>query len=46
MDILPKLTLRGIGDYVAIAVGLSLGFAIFSAPLKQLQDGFRKNGGA
>lgn len=46
MDILPKLSVRGVGDYFAIAVGLALGFAIFASPMKQLQDGFRKNGGA
>lgn len=46
MDILPKLSVRGVGDYFAIAIGLALGFAIFAAPMKQLQDGFRKNGGA
>ena len=46
MDILPKLTVRGMGDYFAIAIGLAVGFAIFASPMKSLQDGFRKNGGA
>ena len=46
VDLLPKLSIRGVGDYFAVAIGLALGFAIFAAPMKSLQDGFRKNGGA
>jgi hypothetical protein len=45
MDLLPKLSFSGIADYLAITVGIALGFAIFSAPMEQLKDGLRKNGG-
>ncbi len=46
MDLLPRLTFSGITDYLAVTVGIAVGFAIFSAPMQQLKDGLRKNGGA
>jgi len=45
MDLLPKLTFTGIADYLAVTIGIALGFAIFSAPMEQLKSGLRKNGG-
>lgn len=45
MDLLPKLTFKSMADYLAISVGIAVGFAIFSAPMAQLKDGLRKNGG-
>jgi len=45
MDIIPKLTFNSIVDYLAVSVGIAVGFAIFSAPMQQLKDGLRKNGG-
>jgi hypothetical protein len=45
MDLLPKLTFDGMASYFGLAVGLAVGFAIFSAPMEQLKAGLRKNGG-
>jgi len=45
MDLLPKLTFTGIADYLAVTIGIAVGFAIFSGPMQQLKDGLRKNGG-
>lgn len=41
---LPRLSLEGIADYLALAVGVSLGFAIFRSPMNQLEDAFSKKG--
>lgn len=40
---LPKLTGAGLLDYAGLAIGLSLGFAILSAPMDQLEAAIRKN---
>jgi len=45
MDLLPSLTFKSMADYLAVSVGIAVGFAIFSAPMLQLKDGLRKNGG-
>ena len=45
MDILPRLTFDGVTSYFGLAIGLAVGFAIFSAPMESLKTGLRKNGG-
>ena len=40
---LPKLNAGSLLDYGALALGLSLGFAIMTAPMKQVEDAIRKN---
>jgi len=43
MGIIPKLTGAGLADYFALAAGLSVGFALLSAPAKAVEDAIRKN---
>jgi len=40
---LPKLTGAGLLDYAGLAIGLSLGFAILSAPMDQLEQAIRRS---
>jgi hypothetical protein len=43
MSILPKLTGAGLIDYAGLAIGLSLGFALLTQPMSQLESAIRKN---
>tara|TARA_B110000444_G_C18831545_1_gene593518 strand:+ start:2473 stop:2616 length:144 start_codon:yes stop_codon:yes gene_type:complete len=43
---LPSPSFKGIVDYLALAAGIMLGFAILSAPMRSVESSFRKNGGA
>lgn len=43
MGIIPKLTGAGLADYFALAAGLSVGFALLSAPAKAVENAIRKN---
>tara|TARA_R110001583_G_scaffold131763_2_gene283594 strand:+ start:577 stop:720 length:144 start_codon:yes stop_codon:yes gene_type:complete len=43
---LPRLSFDGIIDYLALAGGIAIGFAVFTQPMAQLENAFRKNGGA
>lgn len=40
--LLPSLSLRGIGDYLGLASGVVLGFALFTGPMSNLTDSLRK----
>ena len=40
--LLPSFTLRGVGDYIAIASGIVLGFALFTSPMSNLTDSLKK----
>ena len=42
--VLPTLTLAGVGDYLGLALGVSLGFAIFYGPMQSIQNSLKKNG--
>jgi len=42
MMLLPQMSLRGVGDYLAIAVGITLGFALFTAPMNNLTSSLKK----
>jgi|TARA_R100000482_G_C5069255_1_gene120751 hypothetical protein len=42
---LPRMSLTGVADYLALAVGLTLGVAIFRSPMRQLEDAFKKKNG-
>ena len=41
--VLPRLTGAGLLDYMALAAGLVVGFALFSAPATQICDAISKN---
>jgi len=41
--VLPRLTGAGLLDYMALAAGLVVGFALFSAPATQIGDAISKN---
>jgi hypothetical protein len=43
MSILPRLTAMGLVDYMALAAGLIVGFALFAQPMQRLEDAIRKN---
>ena len=40
--LLPSFTLRGVGDYLAVASGIVLGFALFTAPMNNLTTSLKK----
>lgn len=40
---LPRMSFTGIVDYLALAAGLAIGFAIFQPPMQQLENAFRRN---
>jgi len=40
---LPQMSFVGILDYLALAGGIAIGFAIFSQPMNQLESAFRRN---
>ena len=40
---LPRMSFTGIADYLLLAVGISIGLAIFNAPMNQLETAFRRN---
>ena len=42
--VLPTLSLSGIGDYMGLALVVSLGFAIFYGPMQSIQNSLKKNG--
>jgi hypothetical protein len=42
MDLLPRLTFDGLSSYFGLAIGLAVGFAIFTTPMRQLENGLRK----
>lgn len=42
---LPKLTLKSTLDYVALAAGIAIGFAIWQPVFSGLEDSLKKNGG-
>jgi hypothetical protein len=42
MDLLPRLTFEGMSSYFGLAIGLAMGFAIFTSPMLQLENGLRK----
>jgi hypothetical protein len=41
---LPRLSLTGLVDYVALAAGIAIGFALFRAPMNQLENAFKRQG--
>lgn len=40
--LMPSLSFRGIGDYLGLATGVILGFALFVGPMQNLTDSMRK----
>ena len=42
-SVLPRLSGAGLIDYMALAAGLTVGFALFSAPAAQIGDAISKN---
>ena len=42
VGLFPRLSAMGIADYFGIAVGLSLGWAIFSGPMSTLEINLKK----
>lgn len=40
--LLPSFSMRGIGDYLAVATGIVLGFALFTAPMNNLTNSLKK----
>lgn len=40
---LPKLNAGSLLDYGALAFGLAIGFAVMTAPMKQVEDAIRKS---
>jgi len=36
------MSFMGVADYLALAVGLSVGFAIFKPPMDTLENSFRR----
>jgi hypothetical protein len=41
---LPRLSFTGLVDYVALAAGIAVGFALFRAPMNQLENAFKRQG--
>jgi hypothetical protein len=41
--LLPSLSFRGIADYLALAAGAVLGFALFTQPMQNLTNSLKKN---
>ena len=41
--VLPDLSAAGLVDYAGLAIGLTLGFALLSAPMDQLKKAISKN---
>ena len=41
--IIPKFSGAGLVDYFGLAIGLTLGFTILAAPMKQLENANSKN---
>lgn len=39
---LPRMSFTGLLDYVALAAGLSMGFALFRQPMSTLENAFRR----
>ncbi len=39
---LPQMSFKGLLDYVALAAGLSIGFALFKPPMSTLENAFRR----
>ncbi len=39
---LPKLSFTSIVDYLALAAGIAIGFAIFNPPMNTLENAFRR----
>jgi len=44
--LLPSLTLRGLADYVGVAIGLIVAMSLLASPAQSLEDALRRNGGA
>ena len=44
--VLPTPSLVGVIDYLSLAVGIILGFAILRQPMNNLESGLRKSGGS
>ncbi len=42
--ILPSPTFKGVIDYLALAAGIMLGFAILSGPMRSVEQSFKKQG--
>ena len=42
---LPRMSFTGVLDYLALAAGLAVGFAIFKPPMDSLENAFRRKGG-
>ena len=40
---LPQMSFMGVIDYLALATGVAVGFAIFRGPMQQLEDALRRN---
>tara|TARA_Y100001963_G_scaffold159761_1_gene265083 strand:- start:4477 stop:4614 length:138 start_codon:yes stop_codon:yes gene_type:complete len=40
--ILPRMSVMGIADYFGIAIGLSLGWAIFNGPMQTIENNLKK----
>ena len=38
----PSFSLRGLGDYLGLASGIVLGFALFTAPMQNLTSSLKK----
>jgi hypothetical protein len=41
--VLPDLSAAGLVDYAGLAIGLTLGFALLSSPMDQLEKAISKN---
>ena len=41
--VLPDLSAAGLVDYAVLAIGLTLGFALLTAPMYQLEKAISKN---
>ena len=44
VGIIPRFTLDGIGDYVGLALGLTIGFAIFAPVASTVESNLRRGG--
>tara|TARA_R110000765_G_scaffold227503_1_gene331370 strand:+ start:325 stop:459 length:135 start_codon:yes stop_codon:yes gene_type:complete len=40
--LMPSFSLRGLGDYLGLASGIVLGFALFTAPMQNLTSSLKK----
>lgn len=40
--LMPNLSLRGLGDYLGLASGIVLGFALFTGPMQNLTASLKK----